>query len=208
MIGTSACVGSHYYMPPQLLQVAKGLEYLHKSDPRVVHGDLRGDNILISSTGVACIGDFGLSQKITLESEEDYSNSWKRAGNVRYMAPELLKATTYEQGPRTTQTDIFALGRVMYQLLAMAKPFANTNELLIPAVVVRGKIPSRPRDVEGARTRGFNDAMWRLMKKCWTQRPDQRPNATEVAHKIRKIKGQRGARPWGLAFSSIFTLRW
>jgi len=118
------------------------------------------------------------------------------------MAPELLDAMTYEEGPRTTQSDVFALGRVMYQLLALSKPFADTKELHIPAMVVNGKMPSRPRG-EDARTRGLDDAVWGLMNKCWLRRPDQRPNATEVADQIHEIKEQR-VQPRSLSFSSFF----
>jgi len=118
------------------------------------------------------------------------------------MAPELLDAKTYEEGPRTTQTDVFALGRVMYQLLALDKPFADTHELLIPGLVLKGKTPSRPQD-EGARTRGFNDAMWRLMRKCWVRRPSQRSSVTEVVDQIREIEEQRTQRR-GSTFSSFF----
>jgi len=189
-----------------LLQVAEGLEYLHNSNPSIVHGDLRGDNILISSTGEACIGDFGLSQKITLENaEEPNSTIWQRAGNARYMAPEILDAKIYEEGPRTTQTDVFALGRVMYQLLTMDKPFANTtNDYSIPALVLKGQVPPRPQD-EGARTRGLSDAMWYLMNEGWLRRPARRPNATIIVSQIREIKERSVQSPFYQAASYYFS---
>jgi len=172
-----------------LLQVAEGLEYLHTSDPPIVHGDLRGDNILISHTGAACIGDFGLSQKLA-ESEGENSTSWHNAGNIRYMAPELLTAATFKEGQRTTQIDIFAFGRVMYQLLAMERPFVEMPTYSVTVMVLNNKIPLRPED-EGAKARGLNDGMWDLMTKCWVRYPAQRSNAPEAVLHIRKVEEWR-----------------
>ncbi|KDQ10024.1 hypothetical protein BOTBODRAFT_96647, partial [Botryobasidium botryosum FD-172 SS1] len=157
-----------------LLQVAEGLKYLHEQG--IVHGDLRGDNILISREGVACIGDFGLSRKLA-EAESENSSSWHKAGNYRYMAPELLKAEMFEEAQRTMQTDIFAFGRVAYQLLAMKKPYAEiSNDVSIPGVVLKGVIPTRVDD-DGTTLRGLDKGMWDLMRNCWRKRPEARPNA-------------------------------
>ncbi|KDQ10012.1 hypothetical protein BOTBODRAFT_36635 [Botryobasidium botryosum FD-172 SS1] len=164
-----------------VLQIAEGIKYLH--DLGVVHGDLRGDNVLISREGVARIGDFGLSQKLA-ETPGDYSSTFYKAGNIRFMAPELLKAETFEEALRTAQTDMFAFGRVAYQLLAMRKPYAEIeNDTLIPLKVMTGVVPTRVNDEE-AMLRGLNDDTWDLMWNCWCNRPEERPNAAEAILRI------------------------
>ncbi|KAJ6516350.1 kinase-like domain-containing protein, partial [Mycena sanguinolenta] len=73
-----------------MVDVARGLEYLHSQD--VVHGDLKPVNILVTPSGGACISDFGLSTIVDeLSLKMSFSSRSGRAGTVRYQAPELLK---------------------------------------------------------------------------------------------------------------------
>ncbi|KDQ16034.1 hypothetical protein BOTBODRAFT_97408, partial [Botryobasidium botryosum FD-172 SS1] len=74
-----------------LAQVADGLEYLHNLEPEpVIHGDLRGPNILISPSGDARIADFGLSE-LKADIYDSCSTSFITAGNSRWQAPEILR---------------------------------------------------------------------------------------------------------------------
>ncbi|KAJ7845457.1 kinase-like domain-containing protein, partial [Mycena leptocephala] len=67
-----------------------GLQYLHEQN--VVHGDLKGLNILVTPSGRACIADFGLSSianAMTMRFTHSTANTG--AGTARYQAPELLQ---------------------------------------------------------------------------------------------------------------------
>ncbi|KZS88720.1 kinase-like protein [Sistotremastrum niveocremeum HHB9708] len=95
-----------------LLEVCKGLEYLHERN--IVHGDLKGCNILVTGQGRPVLADFGLSRL----SEVDAVFSTKSAassatgfqGTARYMARELFNPVP----PKPTKaTDIWALGCVI-----------------------------------------------------------------------------------------------
>ncbi|KDQ21210.1 hypothetical protein BOTBODRAFT_99970, partial [Botryobasidium botryosum FD-172 SS1] len=107
-----------------LAQVASGLEYLHAFRPTVVHGDLRSvsHNILISSTGDACIADFGLSEVVEEVSKYSQSTSWKNAGNWSFMAPELFGENP---PPRSVETDVFSFGRVIFEVDSV--PYARIS---------------------------------------------------------------------------------
>ncbi|KAF7336031.1 hypothetical protein MSAN_02316800 [Mycena sanguinolenta] len=67
-----------------LLEIAQGLEYLHSMD--VVHGDLRGNNILITDEGSACLSDFGLATSIA-DADSTITSSSNRAGSSQWFAP-------------------------------------------------------------------------------------------------------------------------
>ncbi|KDQ09993.1 hypothetical protein BOTBODRAFT_36611 [Botryobasidium botryosum FD-172 SS1] len=169
-----------------LAQVAAGLEYLHTSDPVVVHGDLKAANILVSDVGEACIADFGLSDMVIESNEFDaksngYSSAWKNGGNPRWQAPELF--LDYK---RTTQSDIFAYGRVIYEAFTGTLPFSELREYQIYSVVERGELPPRPEDAE-ARAKGFSNSMWEFMALCCSKAPERRPRALDVAEHMHSV---------------------
>ncbi|KAF7345559.1 TKL/TKL-ccin protein kinase [Mycena venus] len=90
--------------------VASGLKYLH--DRKVVHGDLKAENILVDQHGDACICDFGISR---ISNIKGFTTS-NRAGTMVYMAPELFEehgAASELPAPRTTfESDTWAFGLV------------------------------------------------------------------------------------------------
>ncbi|KAF8186925.1 kinase-like domain-containing protein, partial [Mycena galopus ATCC 62051] len=80
-----------------MLDVAMGLEYLHGK--RVVHGDLKGMNILVTPSGRACVADFGLStvaDAMTLRFT--HSTASPKGGTARYQAPDYThgESSIYE----------------------------------------------------------------------------------------------------------------
>ncbi|KAG8920918.1 hypothetical protein FRC02_000567 [Tulasnella sp. 418] len=83
--------------------VAEALSYLH-SIP-VVHGDIKGENVLVNARGVACICDFGLSQFLdeALKITGFTTTQSNIGGTDRYLCPELL-----EEEEKTTMSDMWA----------------------------------------------------------------------------------------------------
>ncbi|KDQ19627.1 hypothetical protein BOTBODRAFT_444438 [Botryobasidium botryosum FD-172 SS1] len=169
-----------------LLQVAMGLEYLHTLNPAVVHGDIKGPNILISSTGDACIADFGLSHK---EGSDFHVHSlrWQVAGNYRWQAPELLRAKTLPQSVRTTMTDIYAFGRVILEVFTHEVPFHTMHlDHEVTEYIKRHNLPPRPRDPEVV-SRGLDDRMWQLVERCSHKHATKRLSAQELVEQLQKI---------------------
>ncbi|KDQ07884.1 hypothetical protein BOTBODRAFT_590924 [Botryobasidium botryosum FD-172 SS1] len=166
-----------------LVQVANGLEYLHTFQPQVIHGDLRGPNILISQFGNVCIADFGLSELKT-ESSDSYSTPWVFAGHPRWQSPEIMMAYTKEEARRTAASDVFAFGRVMLELFTIKLPFfyLSQDHGVIRRVEV-GEFPDRPCD-DTTVARGLDDTMWNLMTDCWNVTPSQRPSATDLISRL------------------------
>ncbi|KDQ10200.1 hypothetical protein BOTBODRAFT_36475 [Botryobasidium botryosum FD-172 SS1] len=170
-----------------LLQVAKGVEYLHTFDPVVVHGDLKAANILITSNGEVQIADFGLAHGLVEggSGSDNYSTAWKYGGNVRWQAPEIMGATTDEEAKRTTRSDMFAFGRVITEAYTQDVPFADLSAPLAVATwVVSGKLPTRPTDASVI-ARGLDDQMWGLVKECCRKYPFSRITAKDAVRRLR-----------------------
>ena len=79
--------------------IAQGLRFLHSSKPPIMHGDMKGRNILIDSRFRAKLCDFGLSTK----------SQSLITGTPFWLAPEYLRGQT----GYTTQCDIYSVGIVM-----------------------------------------------------------------------------------------------
>ncbi|KDQ18529.1 hypothetical protein BOTBODRAFT_514183 [Botryobasidium botryosum FD-172 SS1] len=160
-----------------LAQVASGLQYLHGFVPPVIHGDLKSSNILVSEQGTPFITDFGLSAvKSAQNAIDSNSSAWRMGGHPRWQAPELLLEV---DARRTEATDMFAFGRVMLEFTTGEVPFSelNTNQVLLE--VIAHKPPARPRDDDAVK-RGLDGEMWRLMQRCWSKHPSQRPVVVDV----------------------------
>ena len=90
----------------QILDVARGLEYLHTLPSPVVHGDIKGANVLVDDDGCAKIGDFGLA-KSTEEIITGLTTMDVPLGSIPWLAPELIN----ESSPyHTTASDVWAFG--------------------------------------------------------------------------------------------------
>jgi len=170
-----------------LLQAAEGLEYLHNRS--VVHGDICGNNILISASGDACIADFGLSVIMEEFPANSYSSSWHNGGHIRWKAPELLHSLPVGYPPRTAASDAFSFGRVIIELTTAQKPFSEIkNDWEVGSIVRDGRIPQRPTS-EDAIARGLGDEVWALAEGCWQLDPALRPTADKVVQRLRAAPG-------------------
>ncbi|KAJ7731569.1 kinase-like domain-containing protein [Mycena maculata] len=153
-------------------EIAQGLAFLHKQN--VVHGDLRGSNILVDDTGHACLTDFGL----TVLSDATVTQTNHGAGSVRWMAPETLNPTTFGlQGlARTPASDIYAFGCVCLELYTGFPPFheAILHDAPVMLQVMEGRRPDRPAaDV-------ISDQIWTIMQKCWSHNFLKRPSIIDI----------------------------
>lgn len=165
---------------PLILDVARGLEYLHSMEPAVSHGDLKGVNILITSTGRACIADFGIVTARDPHIQMTTTSSGVM-GTLNFMAPELLDAGSAADLQKfdRRRCDMYALACVCYEMFTGMYPFKNWN-LNLKSLVLRGQRPERPLEVHQV----LDDFMWNLMKALWAHKPRERPTAEQVCEQI------------------------
>ncbi|KAG8957217.1 hypothetical protein FRC03_010365 [Tulasnella sp. 419] len=152
------------------LDVITGLEYLH-SFP-IAHGDLKGENVLVDGNKRASLCDFGMSQFLD-EANRNPGFTTTNAhlgGTDRYMCPELL-----EDMPKTTATDIWALGCLLVQIIADEIPYQHiTRRQAVLSAIVQGHPPSPNRpDV-------ITQSQWDCVTKCWNIIPGGRPLVSEL----------------------------
>jgi eukaryotic-like serine/threonine-protein kinase len=122
------------YLPiPELLKIvsmaAGGLEYAHNlTDTNgaplgLVHRDISPDNILVHRNGAAKVVDFGIA-KAANSSGATRTGTLK--GKVAYMPPEQLRGEQLDR-----RVDVFALGVILYELLAGRRPWEGDSEVAL-----------------------------------------------------------------------------
>ncbi|THH32062.1 hypothetical protein EUX98_g2100 [Antrodiella citrinella] len=164
-----------------LFQIASGLAYLHSED--IVHGALRGSNILIDSKGNALLTDFGMARIIQLVAET-YATMPTSA--IRWQSPELLDPDAFqlEYSSPTIASDMYSFALTCIELVTMKQPFSELTESMIVAAVISGKRPERPTFDDGGET---SEDLWTVISDCWEQNPSRRPNAGEVVYCMASI---------------------
>jgi serine/threonine protein kinase len=120
-----------------LIDACEGLHYAHGLcndegvSHNIVHRDVSPENILMSSSGVAKIVDFGIAKAA---SKITRTEAGKIKGKYAYMAPELLRGE-----PIDCQLDVYALGVTLFEMLALKRPFDGDSEVSIIAAVLGQK---------------------------------------------------------------------
>ncbi|KAJ7690606.1 kinase-like domain-containing protein, partial [Mycena olivaceomarginata] len=152
--------------------IAQGLDYLHSMN--IVHGDLRGSNILISDDYHACISGFALTTILEDDPDTSASDSPRTEGSVPWMAPELLDPERFgcERSIKTPATDVYAFACVCIELQTGAPPFGKLVPVVVILRVITAERPERPG--------GLSDGMWSSSRPRGAEDFRQRPNTKAI----------------------------
>jgi len=182
-----AYIGRHSNLKREkAIEVAHGLQYLHAN--KIVHGDLRVDNVLVSNDGTAQLNDFGISHVLDVQGF-----TTKIIRNIRFTAPELMPISdqTSDIHP-SCETDIFSLAMLLLQLfhgpdknVQSGLPYNHVRlrsgteyDFRLLRRIHDGERPIRER------YRSMFDQHWALLCQCWEGDPSARPDITYVVHNL------------------------
>ncbi|TFK25613.1 kinase-like protein [Coprinopsis marcescibilis] len=161
--------------------ILSGIQYLHSEG--IVHADLKGDNILATASGRACLADFGLSKLIDSEavSWTSMHTTAQQGGTLRWQAPELIDPDS-EHVSANKQSDMFSFGGVCYEVLTGKVPFYEcSRDAKVSLKVMSGQLPSKPlRDETHPSRVHVLEALWEIMVQCWARDPQDRPDAERL----------------------------
>ncbi|KAG8947891.1 hypothetical protein FRC04_010249 [Tulasnella sp. 424] len=158
-----------------LYGVTSGVDFLH-TEAKIVHGDLKGANILLNSEATPQIADFGLAKM----TENIYGHRESTGGTAQWMAPELLDGS----GHLTYASDIYALGMTLYELWYNKDPFELLEPDLVKEMVLEEQL--RPeRDSSPASP----EELWSTIEGCWTTDAGSRLSSSAVTHQLQVFAG-------------------
>ncbi|KAF8601055.1 kinase-like protein [Ceratobasidium sp. AG-I] len=154
-------------------QLTDVVAYLHGAG--VIHGDLKGENVLLDGGGNIKLTDFGLS--IMHEQAMQFSETDPGGGTMRWMAPELLDETT----GRCQEADVYAMGMTMMEIITGRIPFSEIKRGpgVIKAVTRDRRIPEVPELRTEPQSRRAA-LMLSVLLRCWAYKPRKRVTAEEA----------------------------
>ena len=95
------------------------------------------------------------------------------------MSPELLDPDQFglKEGRPTKESDSYALGMVIYEVLSGRPPFSQCKGSVVIRKVLAGERPKRPQGEDG---KLFTDGIWGILKLCWKPQPRDRITSETV----------------------------
>jgi len=153
-----------------ILQVATGLSVIHNA--KIIHRDIKPDNILFRLDETAVITDFGIAKLVGASAGLTFTGHI--VGTPSYLAPELLSGNS-----PSVQSDLYSMGIMLFELLSGKRPFRGANYQEIFDAHIKNPIPELPSVLAS-----FQPIVDRLLAK----KPNERyPNCGELISDLKSI---------------------
>ena len=107
-----------------------------------------------------------------------------RIGTLPWMSPELLRSKEVGRSENiipTKESNCYALGMVIFEVLSGRSPFPRNYGLEIELEILNGEHPERPEEV------WFTDDLWKTLKQCWSPHPETRPTAKAILECLDRV---------------------
>uniref|UniRef100_A0A671MZD4 non-specific protein-tyrosine kinase n=1 Tax=Sinocyclocheilus anshuiensis TaxID=1608454 RepID=A0A671MZD4_9TELE len=149
--------------------ITEGMIYIEN---KIVHRDLRADNILLTDMQCCKIADFGLAE-INLAGMHNRSHlSADIKVPVKWMAPEIFENEAY-----TSKSDVWSFGILLTEIVTYGDdPYPGMEKMSCVRSIQRGERMERPA--------GCPEALYDIMLLCWRSNPEERPTFTELREKL------------------------
>ncbi|GMF28034.1 unnamed protein product [Phytophthora fragariaefolia] len=170
----------------KLHEAALGVQYIHAR--RVVHGDLKGNNIVVGSDLKAKVTDFGLSFLAGSEHTGRISGAW------HWVAPECLIESKAEEAEArakpTFESDVYSLGMCIVEAMRVIEgvrsgdvsyrclPWGGLDNTVVKYHATKGKLPPRPT---------CEDSQWELVKRMCSKKPEDRIKISAVVDELKRM---------------------
>ena len=108
----------------------------HLHDRKILHRDLKSQNIFLTKNGIVKLGDFGIAKVLSHTKE----NVQTIVGTPYYLSPEIV-----ENNPYNYKSDIWSLGILLYEMCALQPPFNGTSLHMLALRIVKGSYDPIPK---------------------------------------------------------------
>lgn len=152
------------------VQIASGLSAAH--DNRIIHRDVKPQNIIMSKDGKVKVTDFGIAK-----AADSTTVTTNAAGTVYYISPEQARG-----GYSDVKSDIYSLGITMYEMITGRVPFEGETNVAVALLHIQGEM-TPPRELVPSIPRSYE----KIILKCTQKKPDRRySSCKELIADLRK----------------------
>lgn len=156
------------------LDLSRGLSYLHSK--KIVHRDVKTENMLLDSQRTLKIADFGVA-RVEAQNPRDMTGE---TGTLGYMAPEVLQGKPYNR-----RCDVYSFGICLWEIYCCDMPYPDLSFADVSSAVVRQNLrPEIPRCCPSS--------LANIMRKCWDANAEKRPEMGEVVKMLEAIDTSKG----------------
>jgi WD40 repeat protein len=196
VIGATPALRERLALLPHALAVAEAMAFAHSK--RIIHRDLKPANILVGEFGETVVIDWGLAKELTNDheaaaaagepattgaplskSDSDLTLQGSVMGTPAYMPPEQAAGLKVD-----ARADVYALGAILYHLLAGAQPYGTGSSAEVLHRVITGEPPPL-----ASRQKGIPEELLAIVSKAMARNPATRyPSARELAEDLRRFQ--------------------
>jgi NIMA (never in mitosis gene a)-related kinase len=149
------------FIPEELIlkyfsQLISVLKYCF--DKRIIHRDIKPDNILYLKSNVVKLADFGISRVVQKNKKELGSTNGSSGGPESCPSPEVSQGDFY-----SFPTDVWSLGVVMYQLMTLELPFEGSNSMRTHHLIIDEDYPPSP--ITGNYSEELKQVIYKMLEK-------------------------------------------
>ncbi|MBA0841128.1 hypothetical protein Goarm_003640, partial [Gossypium armourianum] len=156
------------------LDLSRGLSYLHSK--RIVHRDVKTENMLLDAHRNLKIADFGVA-RVEAQNPRDMTGE---TGTIGYMAPEVLDGKPYNR-----TCDVYSFGICLWEIYCCDMPYPDLSFVDVSSAVARQNLrPEIPRCCP--------NSLASIMRKCWDANPKKRPDMDEVVRMLEAVNTSKG----------------
>jgi NIMA (never in mitosis gene a)-related kinase len=135
----------------------------HVHDRKILHRDLKTQNIFLTRNNIVKLGDFGIAK--VLKGTGDLAKT--AIGTPYYLSPEIC-----ENKPYNNKSDVWSLGCILYEMATLKHTFEAANMKGLVLKILRGKYPKIPSF--------YSVKMRQLIDHCLAQLPKNRPSVNTI----------------------------
>jgi guanylate cyclase, other len=152
---------------PILCDIVQGVRFLHAASPKVIHGDLKAQNVLVDSRFRAKVADFGMSLKR------------EATGTLYWMAPELLRGESIN----TTSSDVYAFGIILCEVYSRQNPYEGEDDVNRIFLDITDQSINRRPTVPSS----CPPSVRSIMTDCLQADPLKRPTFEELDNRLKRM---------------------
>ncbi|CAN9501025.1 unnamed protein product [Ophioblennius macclurei] len=146
------------------VQICLALKHVH--DRKILHRDIKSQNIFLTKDGTVQLGDFGIAR--VLNSTVEFARTC--IGTPYYLSPEIC-----ENKPYNNKSDVWALGCVLYEMCTLKHAFEAGNMKNLVLKIIRGSYP--PVSVR------YSQDLRSLLAQVFKRKPQERPSVDAILAK-------------------------